>query len=92
MLEIFRKYTGLMFVVLILLFVGLVFFGSSGRSSLGGKTVVTAHGRGFTQNDFRRFAVNPTRMLGSLVQATQFRAYQPLNPYLARIRIRSSSF
>ena len=85
MLEIFRKYTGLMFVVLILLFVGLVFFGSSGRSSLGGKTVVTAHGRGFTQNDFRRFAVNPTRMLGSLVQATQFRAYQPLNPYLTTI-------
>jgi hypothetical protein len=85
MLEIFRKYTGLMFVVLILLFVGLVFFGSSGTSSLGGKSVVTAHGRGFTQNDFRRFAVNPTRMLGSLVQATQFRAYQPLTPYLTTI-------
>lgn len=84
MLETFRKYTGLMFVVLILLFIGLVFFGSSGQS-LGGKKVVTAHGRGFTQNDFRRFAENPTRLIGALIQSTQFRAYQPLNPYITAV-------
>ncbi|HAT20319.1 MAG TPA: hypothetical protein DCS85_09215, partial [Verrucomicrobiales bacterium] len=66
MLEIFRKYTGLMFVVLILIFVGLVFFGSSNQSLTGPK-VVTAHDQDFTRQQFDRFAVRPTRLIQRLL-------------------------
>ena len=66
MLETFRKYTGLMFVVLILIFVGLVFFGSSNQVITGPK-VVSAHGKGFTQPQYQRFAVKPTRLIQRLL-------------------------
>ncbi len=66
MLETFRKYTGLMFVVLILIFVGLVFFGSS-NTSLTGPKEVTAHDQGFTRQQFDRFAVRPTRLIQRLL-------------------------
>jgi len=85
MLESFRKYTGLMFVVLILLFVGLVFFGT-GQQGLGsGPTVLKAHGRSFSQQEFQRMAVNPARLLFDLTRRQ--RALMAVYPYLARMGI-----
>lgn len=66
MLQTFRKYTGLMFVVLILLFIGLVFFASPNQGLLSGTKVITVHGRGFTAQEYVRFAENPSRLLMSL--------------------------
>ncbi len=87
MLETFRKYTGLMFVVLILLFVGLVFFGSSQQSLLSGPKVIHAHGRGYTQLEFNRMAVNPARMLRELAGDLFTPRYQAVDPYLRRMGV-----
>jgi hypothetical protein len=67
MLEHIRKYTGLMFVVLILLFLGLVFFGDVSGGSLGsGPAIVEANGQGYSQQDYQRLAENPIRLLRDL--------------------------
>jgi hypothetical protein len=86
MLATFRKYTGLMFVVLILLFVGLVFFGSSSQSLLSGPKVIHAHGRGFTQQEFTRLSVSPGRMLRRLAEGFGPK-YQAIDPYLRRMGV-----
>ncbi|MFP6876620.1 MAG: SurA N-terminal domain-containing protein, partial [Roseibacillus sp.] len=86
MLATFRKYTGLMFVVLILLFVGLVFFGSSNQSLLSGPKVIHAHGRGFTQQEFTRLSVSPGRMLRNLAEGFGPK-YQAIDPYLRRMGV-----
>ena len=69
MLESFRKYTWLMFGVLILVFVGLVFFGAGSGQGIGGKKVVTAHGQGFTQRQSDHFAQRPNRLIQRLFQS-----------------------
>ena len=84
MLEHIRKYTGLMFVILILLFLGLVFFGDvSGGSFLSGPSVVQAHGRGYTQQEYQRIAENPIRLIRDLSgQQTNFQGMIALSRYL----------
>lgn len=92
MLETFRKYTGLMFVVLILLFIGLVFFGSSSSQSvIAGPKVAFANGKGFTQKEFDRTAKNPVLLLQSLVQRSPAR-HAIIEPYLGRLGVVSSPF
>ncbi|MFP6879372.1 MAG: SurA N-terminal domain-containing protein [Roseibacillus sp.] len=86
MLATFRKYTGLMFVVLILLFVGLVFFGSSNQGLISGPKVIHAHGRGFTQEEFTRLSVSPGRMLRRLAEGFGPK-YQAIDPYLRRMGV-----
>lgn len=55
MIENIRKYTGLMIVVLVLLFVGLVFLdGGSVARALGGKPVMEVEGQAISQKEFRR--------------------------------------
>jgi hypothetical protein len=54
MIENIRKYTGLMIVVLVLLFVGLVFLGDGVGNSLGSKPVMKVAGLGISQKDFDR--------------------------------------
>ena len=55
MIESFRKYTGLMIVVLVLLFIGLVFLdGGSISRALGGKPVMQVDGEAISQKDYDR--------------------------------------
>ena len=55
MIESFRKYTGLMIVVLVLLFIGLVFLdGGSISRALGGKPVMQVGDEAISQKDFSR--------------------------------------
>lgn len=55
MIESFRKYTGLMIVVLVLLFIGLVFLdGGSISRALGGKPVMQVGDEPISQKDFSR--------------------------------------
>ena len=54
MIENIRKYTGLMIVVLVLLFVGLVFLGDGVGNSMGSKPVMKVAGQGISQKDFDR--------------------------------------
>lgn len=55
MIENIRKYTGLMIVVLVLLFVGLTFFGD--RASMAGRTInalIKIDGRGYSDREFQK--------------------------------------
>lgn len=87
MLETFRKYTGLMFVVLILLFVGLVFFGSSGQGVFSGPKVIHAYGRGYTAQELNRFAEKPARMLKELSGELYSTRYRAVEPFLSRMGV-----
>ena len=83
MLSNIRKYTGLMFVVLILLFVGLVFLQSSGGGSKGygsGAIVVEIDGHAYPEEEFQRLAVNPLRCLQEISNPrSSFQAYIAIN-------------
>lgn len=54
MIESFRKYTGLMIVVLVLLFVGLVFLGDGIGNSFGAKPVMTVDSRAISLKEYQR--------------------------------------
>lgn len=62
MIENIRKYTGLMIVVLVLLFVGLTFFGSDARSAITGGTAMEIDSKAITPKEFQRLAVNSQRI------------------------------
>ena len=87
MLESFRKYTGLMFVVLILLFLGLVFFGTGQSGFMTGQKVLEAHGRGFTQPERQRMAESPARMLRQMAGYPGSQSYGAIDPYLRRMGV-----
>ncbi len=58
MIENLRKYTGLMIVVLVLLFVGLTFFGD--RASMAGRSinaVIKIDGRGYSDREFQKLGI-----------------------------------
>ena len=59
MIENIRKYTGLMIVVLVLLFIGLVFLGDTAANVAVGKPVASIDGKKYSEKDFRRMALNP---------------------------------
>lgn len=66
MIENIRKYTGVMIVVLVLLFVGLVFLENSASSALSGKSPMTIDGTGISVNEYRRLGANPLRIPESI--------------------------
>jgi len=86
MLNNIRKYTGLMFVVLILLFVGLVFLESSGsqRGYGSGPVIVEVNGRGYPAEEFDRVSTNPLRLLNDL-SSQSFQARYAIAPYLYQL-------
>jgi len=62
MIENIRKYTGLMIVVLVLLFVGLVFLGDNVGNTFAGKPVMEVAGRAISQKEFQRNAIDVQRI------------------------------
>ncbi len=70
MLETVRKYTGVMFFLLVLLFVGLIFLmeGGIGLDTIGKQIVFKANGRGYSAKEYRRMGENTTRLAKSLAQ------------------------
>ncbi len=62
MIENIRKYTGLMIVVLALLFIGLVFLGDNVSNSFASKPVMEIDGKGVSQKEFQRKAVDVLRL------------------------------
>ena len=54
MIENIRKYTGLMIVVLVLLFIGLVFLGDGVRNSFGSKPVMEVAGQSISKKEYDR--------------------------------------
>ena len=66
MIENIRKYTGLMIVVLVLLFIGLVFLGDGVGNSFSGKPVMKINGRGISQKEFQRNAIDVQRIASEL--------------------------
>ena len=71
MIENIRKYTGLMTVVFVLLFIGLIYMGNEGGGNRGygsGEIVVTAHGTSYPEQAYRRLGENPVRLLQELTR------------------------
>lgn len=66
MIENIRKYTGLMIVVLVLLFIGLVFMENSAQSVTSGKPAMEIAEKQISQKDFQRLAVNPLQLPASM--------------------------
>ena len=69
MIENIRKYTGLMIVVLVLLFIGLVFLGDTARNSFAGKPVMEVNGVAVSQKEFDRMSGNALQIPSALAQA-----------------------
>lgn len=96
MLDNIRKYTGLMFVVLILLFVGLIFMESSGRSSGygSGPVMIEISGHSYPKEEFDRLSSNPLRLLNDLSNPKVTKSFYgrfALLPYLMHLAIPEGS-
>ena len=59
MIENIRKYTGLMIVVLVLLFIGLVFLENSVTNAFSGQASMVIDGEKISVNDYNRKGLNP---------------------------------
>ena len=70
MIENIRKYTGLMIVVLVLLFIGLVFLGDTARNSFAGKPVMEVNGVAVSRKEFDRMSGNALQIPSALAQAS----------------------
>lgn len=68
MIENIRRYTGLIFIVIVLLLLGFIFMDTSGffrRSGTGG-TVVTISGRAYSLSEFRKLGASPYELIQRL--------------------------
>ncbi|MGC6581166.1 MAG: SurA N-terminal domain-containing protein [Akkermansiaceae bacterium] len=71
MIENIRKYTGLMIVVLVLLFIGLVFLESSAQNLTSGAPAMEVDGRQISKKEFTRLSENtlliPSKLGDSII-------------------------
>lgn len=85
MLEYFRRYSLIAFIVLILLFFGLIFMvdglGSMGSGS--GPKMLSYKGKGFTQSQVGRQGQEYGKLFLSLFQSSNPSSYQSLVPYMS---------
>lgn len=69
MIDNLRKYTGLIVVVLVLLFLGLVFFAKNANSNQGhqtGEPVIQIDGKTFLDSEYQRLGPNSMRLAAQL--------------------------
>lgn len=77
MIENIRKYTGLMIVVFVLLFVSFLLLDTSSVQSIGGGgTVIRIDGRSYTEKEFRRTGSNGIDLAQQLLRGGEFGIYQ----------------
>ena len=67
MIENIRKYTGLMIVVLVLLFIGLVFLGDTATNVGVDKPIASVAGKKYGEKDFRKLAIDPLQIPSRIV-------------------------
>jgi hypothetical protein len=77
MIENIRKYTGLMIVVFVILFISFFFLDTGSVSSAsGGGAVIKVDGRGYTEKEVRRVGYAGLDLTQSLMQMGDFGLYQ----------------
>ncbi len=77
MIENIRKYTGLMIVVFVILFISFFFLDTSAIQSVGGGgAVIKVDGRTYNDKDFRKLGPNSLDLTYSLAQPSDFGIYQ----------------
>ncbi len=81
MIENIRKYTGLMIVVLVLLFIGLVFLENSVSNAFTGKSSMVIDGQKISLNEFRRKGMNPLQIPREL-------PYSPLSSSAKKLAVK----
>jgi len=83
MLELFRKYSMLAFVVLILLFLGLIFMVDGvGQSGMGtGPKMMTYKGKAYTQSEVERQGADYANMFQSVMMGGYTQAFADVMPY-----------
>jgi len=78
MIENIRRYTGLIFVVIVLLLLGFIFMDTQGMNrSAGGASVITVDGRGYTQKEFNKIGQAPFELMSVLYEPSFFPSSTP---------------
>jgi len=77
MIENIRKYSGLMIVIFVILFISFFFMDTGSRPALGGGgTALRIDGRSYSYQEVERLGANAYRLTGSLAQVGDFSLYQ----------------
>lgn len=77
MIENIRKYSGLMIVIFVILFISFFFMDTGSRPNLGGGgTALRIDGRSYSHQEVERLGSNAYRITGSLAQVGDFSLYQ----------------
>lgn len=77
MIENIRKYTGLMIVVFVLLFVSFLLLDTSTVQSVGGGgAVIRVDGRSYNEKEFRRIGTNGYELAQQMLRLGDFSVYQ----------------
>lgn len=85
MIEHIRKYSGLMIVVLVVIFISFLLMDTrSMQGGLGGTPVIKIDGRGYTEKEFRRGGSGAYEIIGGAMQSGDFGLYQAYIPLLSR--------
>jgi peptidyl-prolyl cis-trans isomerase D len=85
MIENIRKYSGLMIVVLVVVFISFFFMDTqSMRGMTGAPPVIKIDGRGYSEKDFRRGGSGSYEIIGGAMQLGDFGLYQAFIPLLSR--------
>lgn len=85
MIEHIRKYSGLMIVVLVVIFISFLLMDTgSMRGMAGGTPVIKIDGRGYTEKEFRRGGSGAYEIIGGAMQSGDFGLYQAFIPLLSR--------
>jgi len=85
MIEHIRKYSGLMIVVLVVIFISFLLMDTNSmRGMAGGTPVIKIDGRGYTEKEFRRGGSGAYEIIGGAMQSGDFGLYQAFIPLLSR--------
>lgn len=85
MIEHIRKYSGLMIVVLVVVFISFFFMDTSSmRGMSGSPTVMRIDGRSYTEKDFRRLGAGASELIIGTARSGDFGLYQAFMPLFGR--------
>lgn len=84
MIEHIRKYSGLMIVVLVVVFVSFLFTGNSMPKMGGSAPVMKIDGRGYDEKEFRRLGTGAYEVILGAARSGDFGLYQAFMPLFGR--------